>query len=125
MGADVYILLCRDGSYYVGTTRDSLERRVAEHNEGSFGSYTSPRRPVQLVFHEEFDRVTDAIAAERQLKGWRRAKKEALIRGDYHRVARSRLGMDEGAAINTLRPSTRALRARLRMRKKRGWHRPF
>ncbi len=83
MGADVYILLCRDGSYYVGTTRDSLERRVAEHNEGSFGSYTSPRRPVQLVFHEEFDRVTDAIAAERQLKGWRRAKKEALIRGDY------------------------------------------
>ena len=84
MGADVYILLCRDGSYYVGTTRDSLERRVAEHNEGSFGGYTSPRRPVQLVFHEEFDRVTDAIAAERQLKGWRRAKKkEVLICGDY------------------------------------------
>jgi len=49
----------------------------------ALAGYTSPRRPVQLVFHEEFDRVTDAIAAERQLKGWRRAKKEALIRGDY------------------------------------------
>jgi putative endonuclease len=83
MGIFVYILRCRDGSYYVGTTRDALERRVAEHNAGSLGGYTSARRPVQLVFHQEFDRVTDAITAERQLKGWRRAKKEALIRGDY------------------------------------------
>ena len=82
-GAFVYILRCRDGSYYVGSTRDSLERRIAEHNTGSFGGYTSLRRPVQLVFHQEFDRVTDAIAAERQVKGWRHAKKEALIRGDY------------------------------------------
>jgi putative endonuclease len=83
MGIFVYMLRCRDGSYYVGTTRDSLERRVAEHNAGSFGGYTSARRPVQLVFHQEFDRITDAIAAERQVKGWRREKKEALIRGDY------------------------------------------
>jgi putative endonuclease len=82
-GAFVYILRCHDGSYYVGTTHDSLERRVAEHNAGSFGGYTSARRPVQLVFHQEFERISDAIAAERQLKGWRRAKKEALIRGDY------------------------------------------
>jgi len=83
MGAYLYILLCADGSYYVGTTRDSLERRIAEHEAGTFGGYTARRRPVKLVFHEYFDRIEDAIAAERQVKGWRRDKKEALIRGDF------------------------------------------
>ncbi len=82
MNAFVYILRCTDGSYYVGSTRGTLENRVNEHNAGIYGGYTKSRRPVQLVFHETFDRITDAIAAERQLKGWRRAKKEALIRGD-------------------------------------------
>jgi putative endonuclease len=80
----VYILRCADGSYYVGRTRESLETRVAQHNAGTFGGYTARRRPVQLVFHQEFAHITDAIAAERQVKGWRRAKKEALIRGDFH-----------------------------------------
>jgi putative endonuclease len=79
--AYLYILRCRDGSYYVGTTRTTLERRVAEHNSGEFGGYTPFRRPVELVFHEEFRVITDAIAAERQVKGWRREKKEALING--------------------------------------------
>ena len=79
----VYMLRCRDGRYYVGSTRGSLERRVAEHNAGAFGGYTASRRPVELVFHQGFANATDAIAAERQLKGWSRAKKEALIRGDY------------------------------------------
>ena len=83
MPAYVYILRCSDGSYYVGTARSSLEARVAEHNAGTFGGYTARRRPVTLVYHEEFGRITDAIAAERQLKGWTRAKKEALIRGDF------------------------------------------
>ena len=83
MGAFLYILLCADGSYYVGTTRDSLERRIAEHEAGTFGGYTARRRPVKLVFHQYFDRIEDAIAAERQVKGWRRDKKEALIRGDF------------------------------------------
>lgn len=82
MGAFVYILRCRDGSYYVGTTRDTLQRRLSEHNAGTYGGYTSTRRPVELVYSQEFAAITDAIAAERQLKGWRRAKKEALIRGD-------------------------------------------
>lgn len=80
--AFVYILRCRDGSFYVGSARDTLERRVAEHNAGSYGGYTSSRRPVKLVYMQEFANITDAIAAERQLKGWRREKKEALIRGD-------------------------------------------
>ena len=83
MTAFVYILRCRGGSYYVGSTRADLERRVAEHNAGAHGGYTARRRPVELVFHQEFDRVTDAVAAERQIKGWSRAKKEALMCGDF------------------------------------------
>jgi len=79
----VYILRCADGGYYVGNTRSSLETRIGQHNEGTLGGYTSKRRPVELVFAQEFDRLTDAFAAERRIKGWSRAKKEALIRGDY------------------------------------------
>ena len=83
MVAFVYILCCRGGSYYVGSARGDLARRVAEHNAGKCDGYTARRRPVELVFHQEFDRVADAVAAERQIKGWRRAKKEALMRGDF------------------------------------------
>ena len=83
MTAFVYILRCRDAKYYTGSTRDSLETRVNEHNAGTYGGFTSTRRPVTLVFSQAFDRITDAIAAERQLKGWSRAKKEALMRGDF------------------------------------------
>ncbi len=83
MTAFVYILRCADGSYYVGSTRTDLERRVAEHDAGTYGGYTKRRRPVELVFHQHFERITDAISAERQLKGWSRAKKEALMRRDF------------------------------------------
>jgi putative endonuclease len=83
MSAYVYMLRCADGSYYVGSTRATLDDRVAPHNAGNFNSYTARRRPVILVFAQHFDRITDAIAAERQLKRWRRDKKEALIRGDF------------------------------------------
>jgi putative endonuclease len=80
MGAYVYILRCRDGSYYVGSaTGDDLAPRVAQHQAGTFTGYTSLRRPVELIWSEHFERITDAIAAERQIKGWSRAKKEALI----------------------------------------------
>jgi predicted GIY-YIG superfamily endonuclease len=82
-GAFLYILRCSDGSYYVGTTRGTLEDRIAKHNDGTFGGYTARRRPVTLLFHQEFDRITDAVAAERQIKNWSRAKKEALMGGDY------------------------------------------
>jgi len=84
--AFVYMLRCSDGTYYVGSARgdwDALNRRVGEHNAGKYGGYTKLRRPVELVFHQEFERITDTIAAERQLKGWSRAKKQALIRGDW------------------------------------------
>jgi len=83
MGAQLYILRCSDGSYYVGTTRGDMETRLSQHNSGQFGGYTAPRRPVTLVFQQAFDRIADAISAERQVKSWRREKKEALIRGDY------------------------------------------
>lgn len=82
MSAFVYILRCADGSYYVGSTRKSLEERVAEHNSGLLRGYTRSRRPVTLVWSQEFERITDAVAMERRLKGWRRDKKEALIRGE-------------------------------------------
>ncbi len=82
-GAFVYILRCADGSYYCGTARHGLDARVAEHNSGHYGGYTATRRPVTLVFSQWFERVVDAIAAERQIKGWSRGKKEALMRGDF------------------------------------------
>jgi putative endonuclease len=83
-GASVYIVLCSDGSYYTGVTRRSVEERVSEHNQGlDPDSYTFARRPVRLVFNEYFDRIVDAIGAERRIKGWSRAKKEALIRRDF------------------------------------------
>ena len=94
MNAFVYILRCSDGSYYVGSTRGSLDKRIAEHNAGTFDGYTAQRRPVTLVFSQDFDRITDAVAAERQLKGWSRVKKEALIAGDFdalHQFAQRRI----------------------------------
>lgn len=87
MTACVYMLRCSDGSYYVGSTRgDSPEKRVGEHQDGAYPGYTSRRRPVTLVWSERFDSISDAVLFERQLKGWSRAKKEALIRGDWDTV---------------------------------------
>ena len=82
-GAYLYIVKCSDGSFYVGTTRAAIELRIAQHNAGTFPGYTESRRPVELVYSEWFDFVSDAIEAERKLKGWSRAKKEAFIRGDF------------------------------------------
>jgi len=82
-GAFLYVVKCNDGSLYVGTTRTSLEVRVTQHKEGTFEGYTQSRRPVELIFSEWFDHITDAIAAERKPKGWTRAKKLAFIRGDF------------------------------------------
>lgn len=80
----VYILRCADGSYYVGSTKKPAEARVWEHNNlPDEKSYTAKRRPVELVFSETFDRIVDAIARERQIKGWSRRKKETLIAAHY------------------------------------------
>jgi putative endonuclease len=83
-GASIYILLCADGSYYTGITRRTVEARVSEHQQGlDPGCYTFKRRPVSLAHSEQYDRIDEAIATERRIKGWSRAKKEAYMRGDF------------------------------------------
>jgi len=76
-----YMLRCADGSYYAGHT-DDLEARIGAHQSGLIGGYTQKRRPVELVWSQEFAERDEAFRAERHIKGWSRAKKEALIRGD-------------------------------------------
>ncbi len=88
MAFHVYILKCSDESYYTGHT-DNLEKRLAEHIQGVITScYTFKRRPVQLVYNETFGTREEALAAEQQIKGWSRAKKEAMMRGDWAEVSR-------------------------------------
>jgi putative endonuclease len=101
MDIHVYILRCSDGSYYVGLTKAGLDKRIAEHVSGTFEGYTSTRRPVTLVWSENFLSLVDAIACERRIKGWRRVKKEALIRGDVEALR----GLSRTARQNP-RPST-------------------
>jgi len=79
----VYMLECSDGSFYVGSTWD-VEARVVEHNSSWYGAtYTRSRRPVELVWCWETERVDDAYALEKQIQGWSRAKRIALIEGRY------------------------------------------
>lgn len=78
-----YILRCSDGSYYVGHT-DDIARRLSEHARGTASDYTARRQPVRLLWSTDFATRHDAYLAERRLKGWSRAKKEAVIRGDWN-----------------------------------------
>ncbi|MBF4766132.1 GIY-YIG nuclease family protein [Nocardioides islandensis] len=81
--AYAYMLRCSDGSYYVGSTHN-LELRLWQHQEGEDGaSYTRRRRPVTLVWSAEFEHIGAAFAFEKQVQGWSRRKREALMRGDY------------------------------------------
>ena len=81
----IYILKCSDGPYYVGHT-DNLERRIAEHEEGVKCRYAKNRRPVKLMYSDEFKSRVEALQFERQIKGWSRNKKEALIMNDWDRI---------------------------------------
>jgi predicted GIY-YIG superfamily endonuclease len=81
----VYLLRCADGSFYCGCT-SNLELRLAQHQAGTYRGYTHHRRPITLAWAQHFSRIRDAIDAERRIKGWRRAKKEALSAGDYVRL---------------------------------------
>ena len=91
-----YMLRCSDGSYYLGQT-DMLERRMAQHEAGEIEGYTQTRRPVELVWSQEFASRDEAIAAEQQIKGWSRNKKEALIAGDCAAIsALARKSFDTG-----------------------------
>ncbi len=94
----VYILECADASYYTGHT-DNLDKRLYEHARGAADSYTSVRRPVKLVYCEKVETRLEALSMERQIKGWSRAKKKAMIAGDWAEVSRL-------AKSKTVRPST-------------------
>ena len=84
----VYILLCKDNSYYTGIT-NNIEKRIVEHNHSpNKTSYTYSRRPVKIVFYETFQNPNDAILWEKRIKGWSRKKKEALINGDFEELKR-------------------------------------
>ncbi len=114
----VYMLRCNDGSYYVGHT-DDLELRMAQHHEGTFGGHTSRKRPVELVWSDELGSRDEALEREMQLKGWTRAKKEALIAGDWGRIKRLSRGRDRASIAvqcesSMARPSTSGRSAPLR-----------
>ena len=84
----VYILRCADASYYTGHT-DNLEKRIGEHTAGAIAScYTFKRRPLELVFSQDFTTREEALASEQRIKGWSRKKKEAMMRGDWTEVSR-------------------------------------
>ena len=93
-----YILRCADGSYYTGHT-DNLDLRIGAHQAGRGSDYTARRQPVSLAWTQDFGTRIEALEAERQIKGWSRAKKEALIRGDWDLVSQL-------AASHGTRPST-------------------
>lgn len=80
-----YILKCSDGSYYTGSTID-LERRLWQHQNAEGANYTKKRLPVELVYYEEYERIDEAFYREKQIQGWSRKKKEALIEGRYNEL---------------------------------------
>jgi predicted GIY-YIG superfamily endonuclease len=81
----VYLLRCADGSYYAGHT-ENLEGRLWQHQQGIGCDWTKRRRPVELVWCDAAPSRDDALAFEQRIKGWTRAKKEALIARDWDRV---------------------------------------
>ncbi|MEQ1589490.1 MAG: GIY-YIG nuclease family protein [Gallionella sp.] len=99
----VYILRCADNSYYTGHT-DNLEKRISEHQNGLCAGYTVGRLPVELVFSQVCTTREEALAAEQQIKGWSRKKKEAMMRGDWAEVSRLAKGAERDSAL--VHPST-------------------
>lgn len=78
----VYILRCSDGSYYTGSTID-LDNRLKEHQDGRGANHTKKRLPVKLMYVEEYLSIATAFEREKQIQGWSRAKKQALIKGEF------------------------------------------
>ncbi len=79
----MYILECSDRTYYTGSTK-YLELRLEQHQSGEGADYTAKRLPVKLLYYEEYDRIDHAFYREKQVQGWSRKKKEALMRGETH-----------------------------------------
>lgn len=78
----IYILQCSDGSYYTGSTVD-LDKRLREHQDGKGANHTKKRLPVKLLYAEEYLSIAMAFEREKQIQGWSRPKKEALINGEF------------------------------------------
>ena len=100
-----YLLRCNDGSYYAGHT-DDLDLRLAQHQTGALGGYKAKRLPVVPVWSDWFQTRDDAFAVERKLKGWSRAKKQALIAGDWELVSQLARGAKSHGAGGSAWPST-------------------
>ena len=99
-----YMLHCNAGRLYVGHT-DDLDRRVAQHERGTLPGFTRDYLPVKLIWSEAFPTRDEAKGAEARLKGWSRAKKLALVRGDWEEISRlARSGHKERQAFDKLRP---------------------
>lgn len=78
----MYMLICADGTFYTGST-NNLECRLYQHQNGEGANHTKKRLPVKLVYYEEYPRIDEAFYREKQVQGWNRRKKEALISGEY------------------------------------------
>nr|WP_241265044.1 GIY-YIG nuclease family protein [Algoriphagus aestuariicola] len=78
----MYILICANGQYYTGSTKD-LDRRLTQHQEGEGANFTKKHLPVVLVYFEKFSRIDEAFFREKQVQNWSHAKKDALINGDF------------------------------------------
>ncbi|MFD2782043.1 GIY-YIG nuclease family protein [Novosphingobium pokkalii] len=105
MAFHAYLLLCADGSFYAGHT-DDLDTRMAQHESG-LGGYTAQRRPLRLVWQQDFATREEALSAELRIKGWSRAKKQALVDGDWERLqvlARNRQGREVARGLRQAQP---------------------
>ena len=86
----MYLLECSDGTYYTGSTK-YLDLRIEQHQSGEGAIYTAKRLPIKLTYYEEYDRIDDAFYREKQVQGWSRKKKDALINGEpylLHKLAK-------------------------------------
>ncbi len=96
--AFMYILECSDKSFYTGSTRN-LEHRLEQHNIGLGAKYTSKRLPIKLVYYEEYERIDDAYKREKQIQGWNRRKKDALIKRNEEKLKKYSMCQNKSICI--------------------------
>lgn len=101
MPAFVYILKCSDGSYYTGSTRN-IEQRFKQHQIGIGSQYTKTRLPVELVYLEEYSRVDEAFYREKQVQGWSRKKKEALMNSNWKKLHKLAMCQNASTSLSTI-----------------------
>ena len=103
----MYILKCANGNYYTGSTID-LQRRLKQHQMGEGANFTKKHLPVELVYFEKFQRIDEAFYREKQVQGWSRKKKEALISGEYERLPElSKCGIKYGTSTGLVSNGSR------------------